>query len=142
MTAARGPGGWWIFVEVDIALGSHDIVRPDLAGWRRERLVAPGDQRPITVVPDCVCEVLSPSTAARDKVEKRQLYADRGISHYWMVDVDARTLEAFELDHGRWVLSGSYGDDATAAIAPFEALELEVGRLFLPKPETRGEGEP
>ena len=41
-----GPGGWWIFVEVDIALGPHDIVRPDLSGWRRERLPRPGKARP------------------------------------------------------------------------------------------------
>ena len=127
-----GPGGWWIFVEVDVALGVHDIVRPDLAGWRRERLMDPGEQRPITVAPDWVCEVLSPSTATRDKVQKRNLYAEHGVSHYWIVDVDARTLEAFELRSGQWVLAGNYDDASTAAIAPFEAIELEVGRLFLP----------
>ena len=128
-----GPGGWWIFVEVDIALGPHDIVRPDLAGWRRERLVEPGEQRPITVTPDWVCEILSPSTAARDRVQKRKLYAERGLRHYWIVDVDARTIEAFALETGRWVLAGCYDDECTAAIPPFEAVKLEVGRLFLPR---------
>ena len=128
-----GPGGWWIFVEVDVALGPHDIVRPDLAGWRRERLSNPADQRPITVTPDWVCEVLSPSTAARDKVQKRKLYAEHGVAHYWIVDVDARTVEAFTLEGNRWVLADSYDDEATAAIPPFEAVELEVGRLFLPR---------
>lgn len=135
-----GPGGWWIFVEVDIALGAHDIVRPDLVGWRRERLLDPGEQRPITVVPDWVCEVLSPSTAARDKVQRRSLYAARGIPHYWIVDVDARTLEAFELQDGRWVLAGSYDEHAAVAIPPFEAIELEVGRSFLPRAQRPVEG--
>lgn len=133
-----GPGGWWIFVEVDVALGRHDIVRPDLAGWRRERLPNPGEQRPIGIVPDWACEVLSPSTAARDKVQKRNLYAQHGIRYCWLVDVDARTLEAFELERGRWVLVGTYGEEQRAAIAPFEAVELDIGRLFLPK--TTGEG--
>jgi Uma2 family endonuclease len=128
-----GPGGWWIFVEVDVALGPGDIVRPDLAGWRRERLRDPGDQRPITTVPDWVCEVLSPSTAARDKVQKRKLYADVGIAHYWIVDLDARTLEAFALETGRWVLVASHDEHTTARIPPFEAIELDVGRLFLPR---------
>jgi Uma2 family endonuclease len=128
-----GPGGWWIFVEVDIQLAPHDIVRPDLAGWRRERLHNPGEQRPILVPPDWVCEVLSPSTAVHDKITKRALYARSGIRHYWIVDVDAHTLEAFELLDQRWVLAGTYGDDALARIAPFEAVELAVGRLFLPK---------
>ncbi|MDD9970141.1 MAG: Uma2 family endonuclease [Myxococcales bacterium] len=58
---------------------AHDIVRPDLAGWRRERLPDPGEQRPISVVPDRVCELLSPGTAARDRVQKRNLYGERGI---------------------------------------------------------------
>ena len=130
-----GPGGWWIFAEVDVALGAHDIVRPDLAGWRRQRLADPAEQRPITVIPDWVCEILSPSTAARDKVQKRALYAHAGIPHYWIVDVDARTLEAFTLESGRWVLAGSYDDATTATIPPFDAVELEVGRLFLPRAE-------
>lgn len=130
-----GPGGWWIFVEVDNQLSRHGVVRPDLAGWRRERLSDPGHQRPIKTVPDWICEVLSPSTAARDRVQKRKLYADSGIAHYWLLDVDARALEAFELHDGRWVLAGSYGDDAAARIAPFAEIELPVGRLFLPRTE-------
>lgn len=128
-----GPGGWWIFVEVDIALGRHDIVHPDLSGWRRERLPNPADQRPITVVPDWICEILSPSTAARDRVTKRNLYAASGVRHYWIIDANARTLEAFELTGQRWLLSGSYTDDAVVRIAPFEEIELPVGRLFLPR---------
>jgi Uma2 family endonuclease len=128
-----GPGGWWIFVEVDVALGEHDIVRPDLSGWKRERLPRPGDMRPIDVVPDWVCEVLSPSTAARDRVTKRSLYARAGITHYWLIDPEARVLEALSLRDGVWVEVGVYDDTATARIAPFDAVELHVGRLFLPR---------
>lgn len=129
-----GPGGWWIFVEVDVRLGVHDIVRPDLAGWRRERLADPGALRPIDVVPDWICEVLSPSTASLDRVTKSKLYADSGVLHYWLVDADARTLEAFELIDRRWGLAGSYGDDALARVPPFQEVELPIGRLFLPRP--------
>jgi Uma2 family endonuclease len=128
-----GPGGWWIFVEVDVALSPHDIVRPDLAGWRRERLPRPGSVRPIQVIPDWVCEVISPSTAARDRVTKRALYARAGIAHYWLIDPDARVLEALALRDGVWVEVGVYDERSTARIAPFEAIELAIGRLFLPK---------
>jgi Uma2 family endonuclease len=129
-----GPGGWWIFVEVDVRLGPHDIVRPDLAGWRRERLPEP-DVRPIDVVPDWICEIASPSTAARDRVYKKNLYARSGVAHYWLVDPDARTLEALELAQGRWVEVGAYDETATARVPPFEAVEIPVGRLFLPPPK-------
>jgi hypothetical protein len=53
-----GPGGWWSLPEVDVRLARHQIVRPDVAGWRRERLPEPWDVRPIDVVPDWICEVV------------------------------------------------------------------------------------
>lgn len=68
----------------------------------------------------------------RDKVAKRKLYARHGVSHYWIVDVDARTLEAFALSDGRWVLLDSFDESAVARIPPFDAIDLAVGRLFLP----------
>ncbi|HKQ68091.1 MAG TPA: Uma2 family endonuclease [Polyangiaceae bacterium] len=130
-----GPGGWWIFVEVDVQLGEH-VVRPDLAGWRRPRLPEP-DQRPIDVVPDWICEVLSESNEAHDRVTKRRIYAVSGVEHYWIVDPEARTLEAFALSHGKWVDAGSFDENGVARVAPFEAVELPVGRLFLPRPSAR-----
>jgi Uma2 family endonuclease len=128
-----GPGGWWIFVEVDVQLAPHRVVRPDLAGWRRARLPEP-DVRPIRVAPDWVCEILSPTSVARDRVAKRRYYAEHGVAHYWMVDPEARTLEALELRDGLWTELGSFDDADTARIAPFEAIELPIGRLFLPAP--------
>jgi Uma2 family endonuclease len=128
-----GPDGWWIFLEVDVALGPHDIVRPDLAGWRRERLPRPGSVRPIEVAPDWIAEVLSPSTAARDRVQKRNLYAHAGVPHYWLIDPEARVLEALALRDGVWLETGVHGETSTARIPPFDAIELEVGRLFLPR---------
>lgn len=129
-----GPGGWWILIEVDVRLRPHDIVRPDLAGWHRERLPTPWDVRPIDVPPDWICEVVSRSNAAHDRVTKRDLYAQAGVPDYWLVDPDARTLEALRLDLATraWVELGAYNDAALARIAPFEAIELEVGRLFPP----------
>jgi Uma2 family endonuclease len=131
-----GPGGWWIFIEVDIQLGP-DVVRPDLAGWRRARLPQP-DVRPITVAPDWICEVLSPANEAHDRVTKRRIYAEHGVAHYWIVDPDARTLEALTLENGRWVDAGSFDDQAQARIAPFTEVMLPVGRLFLPRTPREG----
>lgn len=128
-----GPGGWWILPEVEVALSPHQIVRPDVAGWRRERLPDPWDMRPITVVPDWICEVLSPSNAAHDRVKKLRLYAQVGVSFYWIIDPAERTLEALRLGESGWMSFSAYDDASTAAIAPFDAVELEVGRLFPPR---------
>ena len=85
--------------------------------------------RPIDVTPDWICEVVSPSTAARDRVAKRALYAAHGVSFYWLIDPNARTLEALALESGHWRELGAWDDTATVNIAPFN----EVGRLFLPR---------
>lgn len=127
-----GPGGWWILGDVDVRFTAHDIVRPDVVGWRRERLPSPWDTRPIDVAPDWICEILSPSNAAHDRVHKAELYARHGVAFYWIIDPNERTLEAFELAARRWVMLGSYDGSRVARIAPFEAVELEVGRLFAP----------
>jgi Uma2 family endonuclease len=134
-----GPGGWWIFAEVDVRFGA-DVLRPDLAGWRRERLPQP-DVRPMLVVPDWVCEVVSESNAAHDRVTKRRIYAQHGVRHFWLIDPASRTLETFMLEAGRWFDAGSFDDTARARIAPFEAVELEIGRLFLPKPPPAADDE-
>jgi Uma2 family endonuclease len=131
-----GPGGWWIFIEVDVRLSMHDVVKPDLAGWRRERLLNPWDVRPIDVVPDWICEIISPSNADTDRVMKRRLYAASGVAHYWIADPTARTLETYRLDVAtkRWVDSGAFDATAVERIPPFEAVELDLGRVFPPAP--------
>jgi Uma2 family endonuclease len=129
-----GPGGWWILLEVDVRLSSHDVVRPDLSGWRRERLPSPWDTRPIDVAPDWVCEITSPSNARHDRVTKARLYASSGVRALWLLDPVEHVLEALVLDEqGRWVEAGRFTDGDVARVAPFDAIELDVARLFPPE---------
>jgi Uma2 family endonuclease len=132
-----GPGGWWILDEPELHLGPHILV-PDLAGWRRERLPEIPDVAYFELAPDWVCEVLSPSTARLDRVEKLPIYAEFKVAWAWLLDPAARTLEVFGLDQGSWRLEGSWADDAHVAAAPFAAVELELGALWSPAPEQRG----
>jgi hypothetical protein len=73
-------------------------------------------------------------------VTKRNLYAAHAIGHYWTVDAEERTLEAFALSEEKWVLLGAYDETATARIESFAEVELAVGRLFLPRPGRPGPG--
>lgn len=131
-----GPGGWWLLPEVDVRLGPHDIVRPDMAGWHRARLPSPWNARPIDAVPDWICEIASPSNARRDRIVKSRLYLAAGVPHLWLVDPEARVLEALVKDGERWVETGRFGDGDVVRIPPFEAIELDVGRLFPPPADT------
>ncbi len=128
-----GPGGWWLVTEPDVAFGPHDIVGPDLVGWRKARMPVPPTERPITLDPDWICEVLSPSTARRDRLVKADLYLRAGVPHYWLIDPEARLLEAYESQAGRWVRLGGW-ESGPAAIPPFEAVEIDVTHLFPPEP--------
>ncbi|MEM1033289.1 MAG: Uma2 family endonuclease [Myxococcota bacterium] len=130
-----GPGGWWILLEVDVRLDAHEVVRPDLAGWRRKRLARPWDLLPLDVTPDWICEILSPSNVATDRVYKRNLYARSGVPFFWLVDPEARILETLRLQDGVWLDAGTYDDSASVRAAPFDDVELEVARLFPPVDE-------
>ncbi|MEM7244811.1 MAG: Uma2 family endonuclease [Acidobacteriota bacterium] len=128
-----GPGGWWIFPELDVRFGPHEVVRPDLVGWRRERLPHPHDLRPIDVVPDWTCEILSPSNARHDRVTKREIYARNGVPHYWIVDPEAETLEVLELRDDTWSCLGCFGTSDRVRLPPFHEVELDLSGLFLPR---------
>jgi len=67
-----GPGGWWVIDEPEIHFVRNvEVAVPDLAGWRRERMpYFPEDQR-FEVVPDWICEILSPSTAGWRPTDSR-----------------------------------------------------------------------
>lgn len=124
-----GPGGWWILIEPELHLGD-DVLVPDLAAWRRERLPTLPEDTGIAVAPDWVCEVLSPSTRTYDLTDKRAIYGEQGVPHLWFVDPLARTLEAFALRDGTWTLAAALRDDAEVRLAPFDAIAFPLGGLW------------
>jgi len=124
-----GPGGWWILDEPELHLGD-DILVPDLAGWRRERMAELPDTPYFTLAPDWACEVLSASTRRVDLQEKRPVYAREGVEYQWLVEPTERTLGAFELRDGEWVLIGCEKDDEPVSIRPFDAITFSLGDLW------------
>ncbi len=125
-----GPGGWWILDEPELHLGP-DVVVPDLAGWRRSRMPAIPDTAAFELAPDWVCEVLSPSTLRHDKISKLAIYARERVPHYWMVHPVDRTLEVLRLDGAGYRLAGTWADDAKVRAEPFDAVELDLGLLWI-----------
>ncbi len=124
-----GPGGWWIVYEPELHLGK-DILVPDLAGWRRERLPEFPKTAFFTLAPDWVCEVLSPSTERLDRARKLRVYAREGIGHTWFVNPMARTAEVYRKAEDRWLLLATFADDALVRAEPFDAIELDLLPLW------------
>ena len=127
-----GPGGWLIVIEPELHLGDEILV-PDLAGWRRERMSELPKTAYFSLPPDWVCEILSPSTRKVDLDKKRPIYAREGVSHLWLVDPIDQTLEAFELRDGEWVLIATLKDDDPVSVPPFDAITFSLGDLWWPE---------
>ena len=124
-----GPGGWVLLYEPELHLG-RDVLVPDLAGWRRERMPELPDTAAFTLAPDWLCEVLSPSTAALDRGRKMGVYAREGVRHLWLVDPLVQLLEVYRLEDGRWLLLGTHAGEVEVRAEPFEALGLPLGALW------------
>jgi Uma2 family endonuclease len=124
-----GPGGWWIVDEPELHFG-EDVLVPDVAGWRRERVPSFPTGAWFDLAPDWVCEVLSPGTRRIDLTDKREIYGAAGVAHLWLVDPLARTLEAFVLAEGAWVLAAALGGEAEVRVPPFEAVAFPLAALW------------
>lgn len=125
-----GPGGWIILFEPELHLGA-DVLVPDLAGWRRERMpVLTTEEAYFTLAPDWLCEVLSPGTAKLDRVKKLRLYARAGVHHVWLVDPLQRTLEVLRRQEFKWLILDVHEGDAVVRAEPFDAVGLELGVLW------------
>jgi Uma2 family endonuclease len=126
-----GPGGWLFLTEPELRLGSDssapDVLSPDLAGWRRERLPKLPPTASIDLAPDWVCEILSPSTMRYDRGLKAARYLLHGVSWMWLIDPDAKLVEAMEARDGRWTLVGLWpGDARDACIPPFDEVPIDL----------------
>jgi Uma2 family endonuclease len=126
-----GPGGWVILDEPELHLGSPvDVVVPDLAAWRRERLPQMPDTAAFELAPDWVCEVLSASTAALDRTAKMRIYAREHVGHVWLIEPIAQTLEVFRNVGPGWELLQSHRGTEAVRAAPFDAVEIDLGVLW------------
>ncbi len=90
------------------------------------------DEPFFTLPPDCVCEILSPSSAKLDLADKLPRYAQSGVSHAWMIDPVLKTLQIFRLENERWSLVAASSGEEIVRAAPFEAIELELNALWMP----------
>jgi len=127
--AQGGPGGWRLLFEPELHFG-EDVLVPNVAGWRRERMPRVPRTVGVTLMPDWLCEVLSPSTWVLDRKAKLPVYAREGVRHVWLVDPDARTLEVLRLEGAHYQPLATHAGKARVRAEPFEALALELALLW------------
>lgn len=129
-SSGRGPGGWILLFEPELHLGG-DVIVPDLAGWRRERMPELPEAAWLELAPDWVCEILSPSTKRLDRKDKLDIYLRENVAHAWLIDPEAQTLEVLRRGvEGKWTILGVHSGDDEPHVEPFEAIALPLRRLW------------
>ena len=124
------PGGWCILPEPELHFGA-DVIVPDLAAWRRERMPQVPNAPWTDLPPDWVCEGSSPSTQHLDRGTKLAVYHRAGVRHMWLVEPLARRIEVLRWSEGGWLLAGNHFGDEEVGIEPFEAVPLMLAELWL-----------
>lgn len=128
-----GPGGWWILFEPELHFQENVLV-PDLAGWRRERMPELPKDHIFSIVPDWICEVTSPSSGRLDRLKKMPIYLREGVAWAWIVDPDQQMLEVFRGEPNGWRLAATHGENEVVRIEPFDAIEIDLGSIWGPPP--------
>ena len=124
-----GDLGWVFNPPTDVLLADHDVVQPDLVFVSREREHVITDAN-IRGAPDLVVEILSPSSATRDRRDKFDLYARHGVAEYWLISPEARIVRVFVLRDGVFDEVGRYGENDTLTSATLEGLEIDLSGVF------------
>jgi Uma2 family endonuclease len=134
-TGPRGPGGWWIHVEVHVEHEPHELCCHDAAGWRDHVPERPTGW-PVRIRPDWVCEIASPKHEKDDFADKLGILHRAGVPHYWIVHPEQRMLlvHRWHADGYVTILTATSGQRVRAE--PFEAIEIEVAELFGDEPES------
>ena len=123
-----GPGGWWIATEVSVQYEPHECPTHDLAGWRRERM----PRRPsgiVDLVPDWVCEIVSPGHERKDTLTLFLLLQRHRVPYYWLIWPEDRTLIAYGIEDGRYRVVTTLTGESRARVPPFDETELDLAYI-------------
>jgi Uma2 family endonuclease len=120
-----------LYFELDTIFGDDDVRVPDLLFLRKEHPSDPDE--PLDSIPDLCIEILSPSNARTDRVDKFQFYQSKGVACYWIVDPEEQTIEAYTLENGRYVSAGRGAGEQVIKLPPFPELEIPLKELWHPK---------
>jgi len=126
----RLPGGWRFATETELRFEDAEVYRPDVAGWQRDRMPELPHEFPVTVRPDWVCEIVSPSNERNDIVKKMRTYQRCGVPHYWVLDPIAETLIVYRWTEGGFLLVQSAQGEERVRAEPFDAVSLSVHGLL------------
>jgi Uma2 family endonuclease len=111
----------------DVKLSEFDVVQPDIAVVCDKGQITPTH---IEGAPTLIVEILSPSTAAYDRIRKLPLYAASGVKEVWLITPYPWLAEVFVLDGGSYRLDRAYGKDGIVQSRVFRSLRIRLAAVF------------
>ncbi len=123
------PNGKLFHAPIDVYLDESNIVQPDILWVAQDSQCFIGDKR-LEGAPDLVIEILSPSTARRDKNKKFLLYEKYGAREYWLVDPQAQYVEVWRLEEGKFAPKGVFGPGDTFISVVLADQSVDVSKIF------------
>lgn len=118
-----------LFSDTDTVFDNFNTRRPDIIFFSRPRLHLVGEKS-LNGPPDLCVEVLSPFNQSMDREDKFDLYRDRGVANYWIVDPMNRTVEAYALSAGKFALAARAGGDEIVHLPPFADLAIPLAEIW------------
>jgi len=120
-----------LLAPIDVVLSATTTVQPDIIWLPSDHPELRNQDEPFRHLPGLAIEVISPSNPNYDRKLKFRLYEEAGVPHYWLVDPKARSIEAYQLDDGRYKLSAQANSaDAAFCAAPFLGLTIPTSEVF------------
>ncbi len=114
---------------LDVVLDDENVVQPDIIfiATARSHII---HKEAIRGAPDLVVEILSPATAERDRTVKKKLYARAGVTEYWLVDPERKTIEVLKLGETGFERIALYKENETLTSPLFKGLNIPLSEVF------------
>ena len=122
--------GKLIMAPMDLRLSDQDVYQPDLTFIRTENVAQLNPRGRLTVIPDLVIEILSPSTAYYDFTRKKAMYCECGIEEYWIVDPEVETIEIMVKDGMYYRTESLLRKPAMLHSAMFPGFSMKMEEVF------------
>ena len=126
-----------LIADTDTIFGEHDVRRPDLIYFTKARQHLVLEDEAIGAPPDLCIEVVSPSSGTIDREDKFEQYAAGKVPHYWILDPQVRTIDAFKLKGKKYHATASGRGDDVVRLPPFPTLDIPLAKLWFPTSSKR-----
>ena len=126
-----------LIAPVDVILSMTDVVQPDLIFISRDhsRIIT---KKNVISAPDLVIEILSGSSAWRDRSIKKSLYEKYGVLEYWIVDPEEQAIEVYVLKENKFILLGRFSRDESMESEVLGGLKIAARGIFTAEEGMKG----